>query len=214
MAHQRVLCIPRSCVEEAAPDQFTPWESAGLLLKAATSQMTWMPRPEAETSLDYMQPIPCALVFEKPEGYFVFRRVKEGRSDLRNRISLVVGGHIDWEAEERDFSELVSSTLRREIAEELGTERITSITPIGLALDKRSVESSRHIAIVHEVSVEHTVRPIATEEFSTSSRYVGRLLSASQLRKRRWDMDPWSSIVFTDYVAPSYLNSGRQLRLL
>ena len=210
MSEQQVLCLARRCVEDR--QRFTPWRAAGWLFQAAEAGMRWLPRSEAEASDEFVQPIPCALVLGEDDGYYVFRRVKEGRADLRARLSLVVGGHIDWEAEAPEFPDLVRSTLTREISEELYAEAPTSITPIGLVVDHTSLESSRHVGIVHEVVVNGPVSPVATEEFSLRSQYAGRLCSASDLSTLRTTFDPWSSIIFDDYVAP-YHALDRQGRL-
>ena len=211
MDEQQVLCVERRCVENRR--RFTPWRSADWLFQAAEAGMRWLPRSEAEASDEFIQPIPCALVLgEQQDGYYVFRRVKEGRADLSARLSLVVGGHIDWMAGEPEFPQLVRSTLTREISEDLCAGAPTSITPIGLVVDHSSVESSRHVGIVHEVVVSGAVSPVATEEFSLRSQYAGRLCSALDLSTLRTTLDPWSSIIFDDYVAP-YHALDRQGRL-
>ena len=213
MSEQQVLCLARWCVEDR--QRFTPWRAADWLFRAAESGMRWLPRSEAEVSDEFIQPIPCALVLGEDDGYYVFRRVKEGRADLSARLSLIVGGHIDWEVEAPEFPDLVRSTLTREISEELRAEAPTSITPIGLVVDHTSVESSRHVGIVHEVVIEGPIRPLATEEFSVSSLYIGRPYSTSQLSAHRGELDPWSTIIFGDYLVPSYaLDIGAQPRLL
>ena len=213
MSEQQVLCLARRCVEDQ--QRFTPWRSADWLFQAAESGMRWLSRSEAEASDEFIQPIPCALVLGEDDGYYVFRRVNEGRADLRSRLSLIVGGHIDWEADAPEFPQLVRSTLTREISEELRTCQLTSVTPIGLVVDHTSVESSRHIGIVHEVVVKEPVRPLAAEEFVVRSSYTKRPYSTLELSARRAKLDPWSSIIFGDYLAPSYaLEMGQQPRLL
>ena len=213
MSEQRVLCVPRRCVENQEP--FTPWGSADWLFRTAETGMRWLPRREAEASTEFIQPIPCALVVGEQKGYYVFRRINEGRADLKARLSLIVGGHIDWEADTPEFPQLVLSTLKREISEELRTDEPTSITPIGLVVDHTSLESSRHVGIVHEVVVNGSVKPLAKEEFSVRSRLIGRQHSTLALRRLRRIFDPWSAIIFCDYLAPSHpLDVGRQARLL
>ena len=176
--------------------------------------MKWLPRSEAEASDDYVQPIPCALILGERDGYYVFRRIREGRDDLRSRLSLVIGGHIDWEAGSLQFLQLVSSTLTREIAEELRAERASVVRPLGIVVDHRTRESSRHIGLVHEVVANGPVQPMAAEEFSLRSQDAGRLCSASELSKLRRRLDPWSSIIFDDYVAPTHTpDIERQTRL-
>ena len=215
MSEQRVLCVPRRCVENQEP--FTPWRSAGWLFRAAKTEMKWLPRHEAEASAEFVQPIPCAFVVGKQEGYYVFRRINKGRADLKARLSLIVGGHIDWEADTPEFPQLVLSTLKREISEELSTDGITSIKPIGVVVDHTSLESSRHIGIVHQLVVSSLFKSLATEEFTRQSSRTGQLCSTFRLRTwhRDLEFDPWSSIIFGDYLAPSHaLDPGWQPRLL
>ncbi len=213
MNEQRVLCVARWHIENR--QRFTPWRSADWLFQAAESGMRWLPRSEAEVSDEFIQPIPCALVLGEDDGYYVFRRINEGRADLRSRLSLIVGGHIDWEADAPEFPQLVRSTLTREISEELRACQPASVTPIGLVVDHTSIESSRHIGIVHEVVVKEPVRPLAAEEFVVRSSYTKRPYSTLELSARRAKLDPWSSIIFGDYLAPSYaLEMGQQPRLL
>ncbi len=213
MNEQRVLCVARWHIENR--QRFTPWRSADWLFQAAESEMRWLSRSEAEASDEFIQPIPCALVLDDGGGYYMFRRIKEKRADLRKRLSLIVGGHIDWAPEVPEFQDLVQSTLTREISEELRACQPTSVTPIGLVVDHTSIESSRHVGIVHEVVVEGLVRARKEEEFSIWSKYSKRPYSTSELSARRTEFDPWSSIIFGDYLAPSYaLEMGQQPRLL
>ena len=217
MEDQRVLCLPRSSVDNLV--RFTPWESADWLFRAAQEGMRWLPRGEAETSDEFIQPIPCALVLGADKGYYVFRHVSEGRPDLRARLSLIVGGHIDWDGGMSEFPELIEATLAREIREELDAEQMGPAKPVGLVMDHASIESSRHVGFVHEVTMTGPVRPTAGEEFALSSSYAGRLCGIAELSERlsmhHDDLDPWSSIIFGDYIAPEYaLDIGRQRQLL
>ncbi len=103
----------------------------------------------------------------------------------------------------------------REIIEELGVEPPETATPIGLVVDFSSTQTSRHIGIVHEVMIAGHATPRATEEFSVRSKYVRQLYSAQELFAIRSDFDPWSRIIFGDYVRPSdSLGFGQQLRLI
>ena len=177
--------------------------------------MRWLPRSEAEASDEFIQPIPCALALDEGGGYYLFLRIKERRADLRKRFSLIVGGHIDWEADAPEFPQLVRSTLTREISEELRVCQLASVTPIGLVVDHTSIESSRHVGIVHEVVFKGPVRARKAEEFSVWSKHSKHPYSISELSAHRAKLDPWSSIIFGDYLAPSYaLEMGQQPRLL
>ena len=214
---QLVLCFPRSCI--AGCGRFTPWQTmdAELMIQSAEANMRWLPRCQAEISDDLIQPIPCALVLGERQKYNVFRRINQGRPDLRRRISLVIGGHIDWIAGDKDFSSLLMMTLMREIVEELGIAPLpsSSAKPIGLVADFSSLESSRHLGIVYEVTIAGQIKPRATEEFSTRSQYVGKLCTSRELSALHKEFDPWSTIIFGDYINPSYsFDVGQQLSLL
>ena len=210
---QVVLCLPRMCIADS--ERFTPWHTAVEKIRAAAEDMTWLPRHEAEAADHLIQPIPCAVVLGEEHTYHVFRRIADGRPDLRKRISLVIGGHIDWSEGDRDILSLVRSTLMREISEELGIDVPVTATPVGLVVDFSSTQASRHIGIVHEVVIAGRATPRATEEFSVRSRYVRRLYSAEELFTIRDHFDPWSRIVFGDYVRPSdSLGFGQQIRLI
>ena len=210
---QSVLCLPRMCI--SARDRFTPWRAAAEIIRSAAEDMTWLPRSEAEAADDLVQPIPCTVVLGQGRGYHVFRRIPEGRPDLRRRASLVVGGHIDWSEDDHDILSLVRSTLMREITEELGIEPPESAKPLGLVIDFSSDQASRHIGIVHEVTIAGRATPRATEEFSVRSKYARQLYSEQDLFAIRDDFDPWSRIIFGDYVRPSdSLGFGQQIQLI
>lgn len=210
---QTVLCLPRICI--ANRERFTPWRAAVAMIREAAAEMKWLPRREAEAADDFVQPIPCTIVLGEGDGYHVFRRIPQGRPDLRGRVSLVVGGHIDWSDDDYDIFSLVRSTLLREIAEELGIEQAETVKPVGLVVDFSSPQASRHIAIVHEVTIAGRATPRATEEFSVRSKYVRQLYSEQELFAMRDRFDPWSRIVFGDYVHPSgSLAFGQQLHLI
>ena len=210
---QLVLCFPRSYI--VGCERFTPWSRARHMMRSIENGIRWLPRWEAERSEDLMQLIPCTLVLSRQREYHVFRRINRGRQDLRKRISLVVGGHIDQEVGVRTFSSLVESTLMREIAEELGICPSTAAEPIGLVLDVSSVEASRHIGIVHEVIADGPIVPKAAEEFSFRSKFIGRYYTPDDLSGLRKQFDPWSLILFGNYINPRYsLEIGQQLSLM
>ena len=213
MVEQQVLCIPRQHICDQ--EWFTPWESAGWFFRAAESGMLWMPRREAEVSDEFVQPIPCTLVLGADTGYHVFRRIKDGRADLRARLSLVVGGHIDWEQDTAPFKHLIATTLAREIDEELAADWTPPPKPIGLVVDHTSIDSSRHIGVLHEVLVTGSVQPLAREEFSARSAYAGKLCDIAELLAERDGFDPWSAIIFHEYIAPTHrFDVGWQRRMI
>ncbi len=197
---QIVLCLPRSIFADWK--RFTPWSRASEMIQAAGESMTWLTRSEAEASENLIQPIPCTIVLGENRSFHVFRRIADGRPDLRRRISLLVGGHIDATEHEQDILKLVESTLMREISEELGVEVPLTAKGIGVVVDRSSVLASQHVGIVHEVAIYGRTTPQATEEFFAHSRYTRRPYSPDELLEMRDKFDPWSKILLKYYVHP------------
>lgn len=199
---QEILVFPRTALPAGA--RFVPWSAAGPILAAVAASMTWMPRAAAEQSPDWLQPIPCALIRNDHQEYRVLRRVKQQRPDLSSRVSLVVGGHIDRCPDNPGLASLLSATLAREIDEELGISSLPQVQPIGVVVDTASAAASRHIGFVHEIVIADPFTPKAVEEFSTRSKHNGQLYSPSALSRFLKEFDPWSRIIFADYIDPSY----------
>ena len=214
---QEILVFPRTALPEGG--RFVPWANAGPVIDAVAESMTWMPRDAAEQSPDWLQPIPCAIIRNDQQEYRVLRRVKHGRADLSSRVSLVVGGHIDRCSPNPGLDSLLSTTLEREIYEELGVNAPSEIKPIGVVVDTTSGAASRHIGFVYEIVITDDFKPRANEEFSTESVLNGRLytpaglsqfLKSRSLKSRSLkpsflkEFDPWSRIIFADYIAPAY----------
>lgn len=199
---QEILVFPRADLPPGG--RFVPWADAGPVMAAVAAGMAWLPRDTAEQSGDWLQPIPCALIRNEHQEYRVLRRVKQGRHDLSSRISLVVGGHIDRCPDHPDLQTLLSTTLAREVDEELGLSRLPAVKPVGVVVDDSSAAASRHIGFVNEIILAYEFKPRATEEFSTRSKVNGQLYAPAALSRFRKEFDPWSQIIFADYIAPSY----------
>ena len=196
---REILVFPRETLRTG--ERFLPWDSAYSLFDAIETSMTWLTREEAEKSEELIQAIPCAVIKNGAEQFRIMRRVKEGRRDLSSKISLVVGGHIDRTVQDCGFLQLLDITLRREIFEELGVHDISNVTPIGIVIDHSSVFASRHVGFVYEATIDDEFTPMAREEFSSRSRYNGQTFSPSDLTKFTKEFDPWSWIIFADYIS-------------
>lgn len=163
----------------------------------------WCIRHEAEKSTDWIQPIPCVLIKDFSGRYCAFRRIRKTRDDLRGKVSLVVGGHVDRPDRNMPFLELLSLTLSREIKEEIEIERVPQMHPLGLVIDNSSIRSSRHVGFLYELSVTHTIVTTAPEEFSTYSKISGQFFSDMELGRFHAQMDPWSKLILEDFIRPS-----------
>lgn len=216
-AGETVLVMPRDVFD--GHSSFLRWASAcdleDFLAKSAGS-FKWMDRSDAETSPDWIQPIPSALVRDLNGRYYALKRSGKGRADMRRRIGLTVGGHVEPSDNHSSLSlpellHVLHDTLLRELKEELDIERVVSVRPIGLIFDlpslplsRHTIALSRHVAFLSETIVDQPVRPQAHEEFTLRSRssHVNRFLSVDELARHRRDLDRWSRIVFSDYLMP------------
>ena len=200
MRTSEVLVFPREIFGSVF--SLLPWESIQSYIDEIERSFSWLQRPEAEQSDDMVQAIPCVLIRNNEGRYCVFRRVKEDRTDLSKRLSLIIGGHIDQAADRDSFLSAMARNLVREIDEEVGICAEKPPRPVGVIIDGSSIVASRHVAFLHEMVAEH-VLPGATEEFSRRSKYTGDFVSASRLGNWRDRFDPWSRLAIEEYVCPA-----------
>jgi predicted NUDIX family phosphoesterase len=149
---------------------------------------------------------------DKAGGYCLFRYPRKERTPPQ-LYSLVVGGHIDSGHNDDSLASLILETLKREILEEVGIIIEEELTPIGIAVDSSSLAASRHIGVVYEAEVDAEVKLQAANEFSVRSKDSGRFAGIDQLSRFRSKFDPWSSIIFSEYLEPRFKDVGRQATL-
>ena len=200
-----VLVFPREIFGSVY--SLLPWEAIRPYLDEIERSFSWLHRTEAEQSSDMVQAIPCVLIRDSKNRYCVFRRVKEDRSDLSKRLSLIIGGHIDEAADSDCFLAAVSCNLLREIDEEIGIRPEEPLRPVGVIIDGSSIIASRHVAFLHEMTAEQ-VSPRAPEEFSKRSKYTGEFVPKPQLRDWLDEFDPWSRLVIEEYVCQGKVQPG------
>ena len=82
---------------------------------------------------------------------------------------------------------------------------MSPLKPVGMVVDSSSVTASRHIGIVYEATVIEEIKSSASEEFSVGSKYNGKFLSVKSLSKFRSEFDPWSFILFSQYLGGGFL---------
>ena len=199
MNDSSVLVVPRKLFD----DYFSliAWSDIQEKLDVIEKSFSWLQRADAERSTDWVQPIPCAFIRDSYGRYCVLRRVKIGtRSDLSQKASLIVGGHLDESDGHTTFREMLLANLSRELDEEVGLTD-SHPSPVGVIVDNSSILASRHIAFVYEVTASRIV-PQAPEEFSNRSRLTGQFLSASELMPLRGQFDPWSRLLFEEFIHP------------
>jgi predicted NUDIX family phosphoesterase len=212
MTREDVFVFPRKLLDGLP--KFVGWPDILSLLSDIEARGSWLPRDKAEVSSDLIQLIPAGLLRSSDGRFLILRRIKDTRGDLRSRLTLVVGGHINPADQGDGLLALVSRTLEREILEELAIAEVLLSEPVGLVIDNLSVAASRHAAVVHVAQTTGTISIRAKEEFSSRSSYSGRLMAPPELLHVQNNLDPWSLVVFQDFIAPfSGIEVARQASL-
>ena len=211
MVANKVLVFPRSIFGEAF--SLLPWDSVQRQIEEIESSFSWVDRPEAERSHDLVQAIPCAVIRDFGGKCCVLRRIQSPRNDLSRKLSLIVGGHIDHSYDLASFQMAMSSSLNRELEEEVGIRTEKTPRPVGVIIDDSSVEASRHAAFIHEMIADQ-VSPNAPEEFMVRSKFSGKFMTASQLAEIRDDFDPWSRLLIEGHICAGDLSPRPRQRSL
>ena len=198
---QNVLVVPRFVVSDLK--WFVSWQSVNTdTLRIILESCHWTQRAIAERSPEIVQLIPCAVVRDSDGKYSVSRRNRYGREDIRSKLTLLYGGHVERMEEELEPAELLDLTLRRELDEEIGVSDPASIDTVGFINDVKDLASSRHLAVVFEVSVRGEVSIHANEEFSLRSKYCGEFMDSGRLAPLEHRLDPWSKLLFHYWISP------------
>ena len=206
---QKILVLPRESFHGL--EGFVPWSDASNLIDSVAENVSWMPRADAEISAQWVQPIPCAIFRDSRGQYCVFRQARQQRSDLSHRVSFIVGGHIDIGWENKTVCDIFEATVKREVSEEVGIDLERQLKPVGMVVDSSSIVASRHIGFVYEAVADKEIKSMVTEEFSISSKYNGKFFSIESLSRFRSEFDPWSFILFSQYMGGGFsMDIGRQ----
>lgn len=206
---QKILVLPRESFHGL--EGFVPWSDASNLIDSVAEHVSWMPRADAEISAQWVQPIPCAIFRDSRGQYCVFRQARQQRSDLSHRVSFIVGGHIDIGWENETVCDIFEATVKREVSEEVGIDLERQLKPVGMVVDSSSIVASRHIGFVYEAIADKEIKSMVTEEFSINSKYNGKFFSIESLSRFRSEFDPWSFILFSQYMGGGFsMDIGRQ----
>ena len=197
MPANQVLVFPRAIFGDVF--SLLPWDSIQEQIEEIESTFSWLHRPDAELSLHLVQAIPCGFIRDHEGRYCVLRRVENSRNDLNRKLSLVVGGHIDKPHKDSSFRATMSLNLMRELDEEVGIRPEEPPRPVGVIIDDSSIQASRHVAFLHEITSEQ-VLPRAPEEFAVRSKYSGTFMPAARIAEMSHGFDPWSRLLIEEYV--------------
>lgn len=210
----KILVLPREFIN--GKGGFIAWHDAKQSVEEASQLAAWVPRECAETSSKWVQPIPCAIFRDTRKRYCVFRQVRQQRKDLSRRLSLVVGGHVEYCPSNTSLTEIFAETVKREVCEEAGMVLDFIPEPLGMVVDASSLVASRHVGFIYEMNVGYGVIMTLGNEFVINSKYNGLFLDVNDRAKISGRFDPWSTIILSEYLKEKKFspNSGRQATLL
>lgn len=207
MNAQRILCVPRTLLEErlgAIPLGFTTHpDMLTAFQRAVRDHGEFRPRPELEEDPAYLQVIVQGIVTNGDGVLALFRRSRRQHGERfvetrhNAKVALSAGGHVEpTEAKEDD---VLRAALQRELLEEIICDPpvdIRRIAPLGLVCNAASdapLFQRVHIGLVFQVPVSGTVRlPQDSDEFDHLE-----FASLDRLRALWPRMEGWGQMLAT-----------------
>ena len=198
------LAIPREQARRLPP--FTPWREASNIITPNT--VSWVPRDHAETSPDWTQLIPCAVLLDPQGNCITFRRNASDTPELHRRTSIIIGGHSSTQDAQHTWDNLqvMRHTLRRELKEEVTQDLCPPQLPEALVYDQSTPNCTRHLAVLYYISVHGLVRAAAPEEFDDDPTHNGRPQPISDLAAVSDTLDPWTTIIVSHLTSATPSN--------
>ena len=190
--HENVLVIRRKLFEELGSFQGLNFETDKYLkVFLARGNNLFLPRPTAETSPEYKQIIPYALIACGQKVLHYVRGKKAGEQRLVAKGSIGIGGHMN-ETDESLFAmdeAAYKAGVEREVNEEITINTSFEDRIVALLNDDTTEVGRVHLGIVHvfklgEPNVEKREAMITGLAF----------LTKQELLARRDSLETWSQI--------------------
>lgn len=159
----------------------------------------YMVRGQAEVNFDYKQPIWYAVVINKNDEIFVYKRwgadSNAWDSRLHNKIAFWVGGHI--EKEDENLENPLEDSMVREIEEELNIKPkdIKSFRAIWYINNETDEVSQVHIWVAYLVKVSNSNFELLDWELD-NWEFVNIDVLEKMVYSDDYDTETWSRILF------------------
>jgi predicted NUDIX family phosphoesterase len=179
-------------------------------LDVVSTERTFVPRSEAETNPNLIQPIPMAIL-EHNDEILLLKRNKPGHA-LHNKYDVWSGGHVN---KGDDGPDILLRALNREITEEVFIKDAYELDPRPLALlrTNEDARASLHVGVLYRLKLKNDDVALALnqKEFRATrgSSMSGRLIKTSELRDVYSDMGDWSRFV-SDNLWPDSAKTAKQ----
>lgn len=197
---QKVLAISASRVTQlyARPAFYTDQNNIADALAAIEEAGMFVERDAAERDRSLCQIVACAIVRFGGNVLCLRRARNAGRSQLRLRHTVLIGGHVD-EAD-RFASDVLAHCVIRELDEELGLGPGLQAHLLGVVADPTNLTGCLHLGMVFDVTIEapeiELRSQLDTQEFVHSGkRRTVTLMDGAKVRGLSQSLDPWSRLV-------------------
>lgn len=190
--HENVLVIRRKLFEELGSFQGLNFETDKYLkVFLARGNNLFLPRPAAETSPEYKQIIPYALIACGQKVLHYVRGKKAGEQRLVAKGSIGIGGHMN-ETDESLFAmdeAAYKAGVEREVNEEITIKTSFEDRIVALLNDDTTEVGRVHLGIVH---VFRLAQPNVEKREAMISGLA--FLTKQELLARRDSLETWSQI--------------------
>jgi predicted NUDIX family phosphoesterase len=199
VAHERVLCFPRTLMKKFGSFQGFRTDDGTLLKAILTSgQAKFIERTKAEEDPALKQLIPYVVMRWADKLLFYVRGKGTGEERLKSLGSVGIGGHIsvtDHTLFDRSIRGIFAAGLKREVAEEIEVQTAYSEKVAGLINDDSNRVGRVHLGVLvlwdlAEPKIKKKERAITSLEF----------LSLQELEARKEDLETWSQIVIANWL--------------
>ena len=190
------LSFPHGFVSaKEAPERLAGW------VQRIRERGFFVERRHAERDSSLKQVIPYCVVRNAAGEVFLLRRLKKGEETrLHDKLSIGVGGHVN-PGDEREESDIVAASCRREIQEELDVSGPYRAVPVGAINDESNDVGSVHFGLVFAVDTG-AARVAVRETHLLHGEFVAPGTLLEQWKSSRARFESWSDLILERWPLP------------
>ena len=149
-------------------------------------------RSDAEENISFQQIIPCTVIKDSYNNFFVTKRLAASSEDrLRNKFSIIIGGHID---PVDGYNTPIEKCLQRELREETSISSIPYFGQsfFGYIRDKGSITAD-HIGVVYFTTITNCYKDKL--EIKEKHKLEGIWMSPHDLIRNYNNFESWGKLL-------------------
>ncbi len=195
MKQELILCVETTKLKQYTDESniypFADYSD----LPVNDNDIWFLPRPVAEERPDFRQIIPY-IVLRCNDNFLTYKRTtKAGESRLHDMYSLGFGGHISIDDAVLNgplakLDETIRTAASREVKEEIGIDKITKKTPLGIINDISNDVGRVHLGLVEIWDIDPDDFKLHEQELSNLE-----LQPLTQMIANKEYFETWSQMV-------------------